>query len=45
MSVCIVKGRHFVGFDTGCFHGKINTKVVYPDFAHGGRHFAVFDTG
>ena len=31
MSVCIVKGRHFVGLIQGVFHGKINTEVVYPD--------------
>jgi len=31
MSVCIVKGRHFVGLIQGVFHGKINKEVVYPD--------------
>jgi hypothetical protein len=31
MSVCIVKGRYFVGLIQGVFHGKINTEVVYPD--------------
>jgi len=35
MSVCIVKGRHFVGLIQGVFHGKINKEVVYPDLAHG----------
>ena len=35
MSVCIVKGRHFVGLIQGVFHGKINTEVVYPDLLLG----------